>query len=114
MPFITKKIAQLPMTDVGPATPPPAWCLPDAEPSWDLLADGGDPLCTWTRNFPEPEAAALCWITAEDRIVGGRVIRTAPWIGTYEHDVMTAEDARKLAAAFLNAADVLAATVLGL
>ena len=24
-----------PLTDVGPATPPPSWCLPDAEPSWD-------------------------------------------------------------------------------
>jgi hypothetical protein len=112
--MIIDKIDQLPTTDVGPATPPPAWCLPDSQPSWDVLTAGGM-VCSWTRNFPEAEdASALCWISAEDRIVDGRVLRTAPWIGTYEHDVITAEEACKLAAAFPNAADVLDATVRGL
>ncbi|MHC9295456.1 hypothetical protein ACRCUN_23590 [Mycobacterium sp. LTG2003] len=73
---------------------------------------GSGVLCTWTRYFPEPHnpTNALCWITAEDRIVGGRVIRTAPWIATDEHELLTAEDARRLAAALLNATDVLDGT----
>jgi hypothetical protein len=96
--------------DVGPATPPPAWCAPDTEPSWDTLTDeyGGGTLCTWTRNFPDADDADV-WIVAEDRVVGGRVMRSAPRIHVAE---MTAEgvgpvQARRLAAELLNAADLL-------
>lgn len=41
-------------TDIGPATPPPAWCEPGTEPSWDNLTDefGGGMVCQWSRYFP--------------------------------------------------------------
>ena len=41
-------------TDIGPAAPAPNWCLPGAEPSWDVLAEeyGGGMICSWTRTFP--------------------------------------------------------------
>ncbi|MGV0743850.1 hypothetical protein [Mycolicibacterium sp. XJ870] len=111
MSLTADKLDGLPTTDLGPTVPPPAWCLPGTQPHWDVIGSGRSVgvLCTWTRHFPEPQdpASALCWITAEDRIAGGRVIRTAPWISTDEHEVSTGEDARKLAAALLNAADVL-------
>lgn len=40
------------LTDVGPVTPPPNWCLPDVQPDWQKLAErfGGGLVCEWTRE----------------------------------------------------------------
>jgi hypothetical protein len=95
-----------PASDIGPATPAPQWCPPDAEPSWDKLTEqyGGGMVCTWTRNFPD-ERAADVWVAAEDRVVDGRVMRSAPRIAMFERESITAEEARQLAAALIEAAD---------
>jgi hypothetical protein len=98
-----------PTTDVGPAAPPPAWCLPDTEPSWDVLTKeyGGGMVCSWSRTFPADLVSADVWIQSDDQIIDGRVVRTAPQIMMYEGDGITPAQARQLAAALLNAADVL-------
>jgi hypothetical protein len=97
-----------PATDIGPATPPPAWCTPGTQPSWDRLTDehGGGTICTWTRNYPDA-ADADVWIQAEDQIVDGRIMRTEPRITVAERESVTPDEARRLAAALLNAADEL-------
>jgi hypothetical protein len=48
-----------PTTDVGPATPPAAWCLPGTEPRWERLTAGygGGSVCTWSRSFPDEPGA---------------------------------------------------------
>ena len=40
------------LTDIGPATPPPNWCLPGTEPTWERLTEkfGGGTVCTWTKT----------------------------------------------------------------
>jgi len=76
-----------PLIDVGPATPSPSWCLPDAEPSWDhQLTEqfGGGTVCTWTRTFPEGDPHADVWLQAENGIIGGWVMRSAPRIMMFE------------------------------
>ncbi len=99
------------LTDVGPAPTPPAWCPPDTIGQWDRLTDdyGGGIACGWTRYFPADETAADVWIEAEDTIVDGRVLRTAPRIGYTEpsRNGLDAAGARRLAAELLNAAEVL-------
>jgi hypothetical protein len=98
-------------TDMGPATPPPNWCLPGAEPSWDKLTDeyGGGMVATWSRSFPPDDSGADVWIQAEDSIVDGRVRRTAPRIHLYEspRDGLTQPQAVELARALMAAADVI-------
>ncbi|WP_375489610.1 hypothetical protein [uncultured Mycobacterium sp.] len=98
-----------PLTDVGPATPPPPWCLPDAEPRWEELTDqcGGGTVCTWTRPVSDD-----VWIAAEDRAVDGRVMRTAPAIFYWEppRDGVTPSVARGLARALITAADIITST----
>ncbi len=93
------------LTDVGPATPPPAWCLPEATPRWEQLTDqyGGGSICSWSRDFGN------VWIACEDTIVNGRVLRTPPRIQYFEtpRDGIDATTARKVAADLLNAADEL-------
>jgi hypothetical protein len=101
-----------PVTDVGPATPPPSWCLPNVEPVVDKLNQhlGGGIIASWSRDFRAADSAADVWIEADDRVIAGRVARTAPRIMYWEPpaDGMTAAQARQLAAQLLNAADVLA------
>ena len=93
------------LTDVGPATPPPAWCLPDAAPRLEQLTEefGGGNVCTWCRDFGD------VWVSCEDRIVGGRILRTPPRILYFEppRNGIDAAIARKVAADLLNAADEL-------
>jgi hypothetical protein len=93
-------------TDIGPAAAPPNWCLPDVEPQWDKLVAGGM-VCTWVRTFPANDRSADVWIQAEDQIVDGRVMRCAPRIGISEREFVTVDEARELAAALVEAADVL-------
>ena len=92
--------------DIGPATPAPApsWCEPGAEPRWDALTDGhGDiMICTWTRNI-----GADVWIMAEDRVDGGRVIRSAPRIHVDGQDGFDSAAARRLARELLQAAGLI-------
>lgn len=97
-----------PAIDVGPATPPPAWCLPDTQPSWDRLTEqfGGGVVCTWARPFPADDPSGDVWIEADDRIIDGRVVRTAPRIMMFDREGITPAEARQLAAALLNTADV--------
>jgi hypothetical protein len=59
------------LIDVGPATAPPDWCLPGTEGLWETLTEGRGTVCLWSRDF-----AAGVWIEAEDRIIGGRVMRS--------------------------------------
>lgn len=100
------------LTDAGPATPPPNWCLPDAEPSWDKLTYeyGGGLVATWTRNVGDD-----VWIQAEDRIEGGRLLRSAPRIVYWEpaHDGIDSVQAHKLAEALVAAADIVACAAMG-
>jgi hypothetical protein len=98
-------------SDVGPATPAPRWCLPDAEPSLEKVNTqyGGGVISYWSRSFAAEDCATDVWIHAEDQVIDGRVMRTAPRIMYWEPpgDGMTAAQARQLAAQLLNAADVL-------
>ncbi len=84
------------LTDVGPATPPPSWCLPDAVPEWQRLTErfGGGVVCCWVRDV-----SGGVWITADDRVIDGRVKRSAPRIMYFEPsaDGSTCEHARDLA-----------------
>jgi hypothetical protein len=95
------------LTDVGPATPAPSWCLSDVIPQWDELTEraGGGVVCTWLRDVSDG-----VWITGYDRIVDGRVMRTAPRIVCSElpMDGSTSEQARELAAGLVAAADIIA------
>lgn len=93
------------LTDVGRATPAPNWCLPDAQPQWERLTVGGA-VCMWSRDI----GAAGVWIEAEDRIVDGRVMRSAPRIMYFEapRDGATCPEACELAAALVAAADIIA------
>jgi hypothetical protein len=94
------------LTDVGPATPAPNWCLPDAEPEWNQLTErcGGGMVCSWTRNVSDD-----VWIECEDRIVDGRVMRSAPRIMYWEPpaDGITCEQARQLAEGLTAAGDII-------
>lgn len=92
-----------PLTDVGAATPPPNWCLPDVEPRWERLTEGGA-VCMWSRDVADG-----VWIEAEDRIVNGRVMRSAPRIVYSEppRDGATCPEALELAAALVAAADII-------
>jgi len=100
-------IDKQPLTDVGPAIPPPSWCLPGVEPQWDRLTEpfGGDMVCTWSRDV-----SGGVWIEAYDRIIDGRVMRSAPRILYWEPpmDGFTCEQARELAAGLVAAADIIA------
>lgn len=95
------------LMDIGPATPPPAWCLPGREPVWGNLAaeHGGGQICMWDRNLDGPDL----WISCEDTVLDGRVLRSPPRIfGTEEpEDGWTAEQARELAANLIAAADLI-------
>lgn len=97
-----------PTTDVGAATAAPAWCLPGAEPTWDQLTEeySGGSVSTWVRTFPAGDVSADVWISCDDRIVEGRVLRTHPRICIHDRE-MTRAQARQLAAELLNAADTL-------
>jgi hypothetical protein len=92
------------LSDVGPATPPPAWCEPGAAGEWQQLVEG-DMVCTWGRDLGD------VWISCDDRIENGRVLRSAPAIHYSEEPGLgggiDAVAARRLAAKLLNAADLL-------
>jgi hypothetical protein len=92
-------------TDVGPAAAAPPWCLPDVEPLWDRLTaeHGGHMICTWTREF------GGVWIEAEDKVVDGRVLRSAPRIQMSQPGAQGVDpgQARELARALMSAANVL-------
>jgi hypothetical protein len=92
-----------PLTDVGPATPPPSWCMPDTEPEWSRLTDGGD-VCTWTRDVSDD-----VWVSCDDWLIDGRVVRSAPTIRYWEPPAagITGGQAKALARALI-AADVIA------
>jgi hypothetical protein len=96
-----------PLTDVGPATPPPNWCLPDAKPEWQRLTErfGGGTVCAWSRDVTDG-----VWIECEDHVVGDRVMRTPPRILYWEppRDGVTCEQAYELAASLVAAADIIA------
>lgn len=102
-----------PTTDVGPATPAPAWCAPGTMPVWERLSEqyGGGQECGWYRYFPNYDdgVGADVWIRAYDRIVDGRLLRTDAEIHYVEPSSrgVTPAQARQLAAELLNAADVL-------
>lgn len=95
------------MTDVGAAPQPPAWCLPGAEPDWARIPaeHGGGQSAIWERQLDGGDV----WISCEDKLVAGRVLRSAPRIyGTEEpRDGWTAEQARELARQLVAAADIL-------
>lgn len=57
--------------DIGPAPQPPSWCLPDAEPDYGH-DQAGAPVTYWDRGVGE-----FAWIEGRDRIVDGRVQRSA-------------------------------------
>lgn len=93
--------------DVGPAAPPPAWCEPGAVGEWAELAleheHGGGQVCLWNRDV-----GPNVWIECEDTVSAGRVIRTPPAIYVAEQSSgFTAVAARQLAAALLDAADLI-------
>lgn len=92
--------------DVGPATPPPNWCLTGAQPDVWTRSDeaGGMPVFAWVRNI-----SGDVWIGCEDQIVDGRVLRSAPRIfGTEEPSHgWTAEQALELAAQLVAAVDLI-------
>lgn len=94
------------LTDVGPAPArPPSWCLPDTVPEHWHTSSGNqiDPVTGWSRDFG-PDV----WIACEDRVVDGRVIRSAPRIfhaDAPQHGI-TSLDARDLADALVAAAEV--------
>lgn len=94
-------------TDVGAAPQPPAWCAPGAEPDWARIPaeHGGGLVGVWERKLDGCDV----WISCEDQIVGGRVLRSAPRIfGTEEpRDGWTAEQALELAAQLVAAVDLI-------
>lgn len=99
-------------TDIGPATPPPAWCLPDAVPDWVNFTPefGGGQGATWDRSLGSGVSLAS-WVSigCTDRVIDGRVMRSAPRIfGTEEpRDGWTVAEARELAAQLVAAADLI-------
>lgn len=99
------------LTDVGPAIAPPSWCLPDAEPRWNLVPErfGGCPVCIWSRDVPGGVR-----IVCEDHVIDGRVMRTEPRILHRElpRDGWTCEQARQLVDALAAAADLVTCAVL--
>jgi hypothetical protein len=78
--------SQIPLTDVGPATPPPSWCLPGTEPRWERLTEkhGGGTACFWSRDMSDG-----VWIECEDRVINGRVMRSEPRIMHWEPPAAT-------------------------
>jgi hypothetical protein len=40
----------LSLSDIGPASPPPPWCLPGAVPSTDSVGAEGELLSDWIRD----------------------------------------------------------------
>ena len=86
------------LTDIGPAIPPPSWCLPGTQPNTESTGDGH--LWSWTREFENT------WIACDDQIIDGRVMRTDPQIG---HELLTfsAKRAREIARDLIAAADIL-------
>lgn len=99
------------LVDVGPATPPPSWCLPDAVPTWQRLTErfGGIVVCSWERKVSDD-----VWIECDDRVVGGRVMRAAPRIHYFDPGTegIGCVQARALADALIAAADVIACAAL--
>ncbi|MGH7734436.1 MAG: hypothetical protein ACREOE_12225 [Gemmatimonadales bacterium] len=93
-------------TDVGAATSPPSWCLPDAEPQWDRLSEqhGGGDVVTWSRDISDD-----VWIEAEDRIIDGRVMRGQSRISYSEAPAegLKPAAARRIARALITAADLI-------
>ena len=57
-------------------------------------------------HFPADDPSGDVWIEADDRIIDGRLVRTAPRIMMFDREGFTPAEARQLAAALLNAADV--------
>ncbi|OBA58302.1 hypothetical protein A5647_21550 [Mycobacterium sp. 1100029.7] len=95
--------------DIGPAPARPAWCLPDAEPTWEKLAKeyGKHPVCSWSRDVNGDYSGV--WIRGDDQIIDQRIMRGAPRVMMSEPPARgwTAAEARQHAAALLNAADIL-------
>lgn len=97
------------LVDVGPATPPPSWCLPGAEPDWENchcpVGNGGGQLCVWSRSV----GANCVLIGCEDKVVDGRVLRSEPRVFGIEvpRSGWTAAQARELARQLVAAADLI-------
>jgi hypothetical protein len=88
------------LTDIGPAPAAPPWCEPGYTPSTESVI--------WSRDFHVEHDDICVYLMCTDNIEGGRIVRSAPslFVNTGDEPITTAA-ARRLAAAILNAADVL-------
>lgn len=106
MPSVTTTPSRHALADIGPATPAPSWCLPDAMPDWLRRTEkyGGGQICVWERALDDG-----VYIVCEDEVMRGRVLRSEPRIfGTEEPEQgWTAAEARELAAHLVAAADLI-------
>jgi hypothetical protein len=91
------------LTDVGPATPAPSWCLPGAVGDWHRTPEGAM-TCSWSRDV-----SVDVWIAADDHIIDGRVMRSGPRVCVEEQENLSQPEARRLAEALIAAADIVAA-----
>jgi len=91
-----------------PAQPPTWWTGPHAE---DIPGGGfTNPsiLHSWWRNFADPDDGFVVQLVAEDHIVGDRVRRNGTRLESrVKNDVLDSAQARKMAAALTEAADLL-------
>ncbi len=97
-----------PLTDIGPATPPPPWYPAGTAPSVDSINDEGTLLWSWVR-----EVGKHVWIACEDHAIDGRVMRSQPKIELGEVELGSVEEAHALAEELLEAENILAAAVEG-
>jgi hypothetical protein len=91
------------LTDVSPATPPPDWCLPGAVPSTDSVEADGNQLWHWTRTVSDN-----VWISCEDKVINGRVMRSQPKIALSDVGMISAEEALEIAEELTLAEQILA------
>jgi hypothetical protein len=89
------------LTDVGPATQPPPWFTDSGEMEW--AEKDGTLVCFWGLHLSDD-----VWIEAQDRVVDGRVMRSATEVKVGSAHISTVPEAFALARAINTALDIIA------
>jgi len=92
----------------GERLPAPAWWQGTKYPTCEWVSDAGDPVRTFERDFDRnANRAWSCYMLVEDTLTAHGVDRGEPIIRAESHgDGLTITQARALAAALLEAANV--------
>jgi hypothetical protein len=89
------------LTDMGPATQPPSWFTDNGQMEWGTK--DGTRVCFWGLDLSDD-----VWVSAEDRVVDGRLMRSATEVKIGSIDISTAPEAFELARAINAALDIIA------